>query len=241
VNAGAERISISFSGAFYAWPYHAGVAAYVRDNSVLGPGSRIYGTSSGAVAGVLLACGVDIEAVGLDAGFASNDEHVAGHRTPFFHPRKVQRSYIETFAPVLPTDAHRHAHNKLFLSVKVLPLLRKRIISEYPTRDALIDVISATIAVPGHSVHFAHRTRTAKLGWCIDGGAEPTQDNRPGWRRVRVSVWGGKRYDITPSRAIPMSMRFGVQDRWRRLDLFELGYQDAESYFNRSLLQAHTG
>ena len=47
-------LSISFSGALFAWPYQAGVAAYVQDRGMLSAASRIYGTSSGALSGTML-------------------------------------------------------------------------------------------------------------------------------------------------------------------------------------------
>jgi len=228
------RCSFSFSGALYAWPFHCGVAAYVQERGLLGPESRLYAASSGAVAAALLACGVDVLGAGTEAAFAANDEHT-GRLGPYLRPSAVLRS-LETFARVLPPDAHERASGVLHLAVTRLPRFELRVVSHFPTRAALLDGLVATMAIPGHGVPFAHRTRALGLGWCIDGGLRGNRlaDDRPGWHTVRVATRGGAPGRLAPGRRIPMRMRCLVESRPERLGWLRHGYERAAEYLGGS-------
>jgi len=224
----------------YAWPFLCGVASYIQDHGLLADDARVYAISAGSMAAVLLVCGVDIEQVGLAAGLACNDEHATGRLLPYLRPDAV-RSSLDTFASVFPRDAHERASGRLFLGVTELPRFRKRLISQFRTRIALIDALASTMAVPGHGVWLAYQPRHTDVGWCVDGIAlgRHTDDDRPGWRTVRVGVgpsrtglFPGRRYvHIAPSKPISLRMRFTVAGRERRMQLYRAGYDDAFGYF----------
>jgi len=224
------RCSFAFSGALYAWPFHCGVAAYIQEHGLLGPESRLYAASSGAVAAALLACGVDVLGTGVEAAFASNDEH-RGRIGPYLRPSAVMAS-LQTFARVLPEDAHERASGVLHLAVTRLPRFELRVVSSFPSREALLDGLVATMAIPGHGVPFAHRTRALDLGWCIDGGLRGNllADDRPGWRTVRVATRGRAPELLAPQQRIPARMRFLVGSRGERLGWLRHGYERAADY-----------
>jgi hypothetical protein len=225
-------LSIAFNGAFFAWPYQAGVAAFVQDRGLLDERSRIYGTSSGAVVAVMLACGVDIARVGLDAGMEANARAAHGRKHPFFRPTNVLATYFSIFGATLPDDAHQRATNRLFVRVTRVPRLQRILVSEFRTRQGLLDALGASIAIPGVTVTFAHKLETH--GWCLDGGPEVPDDDRPDMETVRVGV--GPRIPrtkpdhITPSRTIGFDQRFALLPAERRRELFHLGYADARGY-----------
>jgi hypothetical protein len=226
-------LSIAFNGAFFAWPYQAGVAAFVQDRGLLDDRSRIYGTSSGAVVAVMLACGVDIARVGLDAGMDANARAIEPHRKhPFLRPTNVLRTYFSIFGATLPHDAHDRATDRLFIRVTRVPRLQRILVSTFRSRQGLLDTLGASIAIPGVTVTFAHKLEPH--GWCVDGGPEVPDDDRPGVDTVRVGV--GPRIPrtkpdhITPSRPIGFEQRFMVLPRERRRELFHLGYADARGY-----------
>jgi len=225
-------LSIAFNGAFFAWPYQAGVAAFVQDRGLLDARSRIYGTSSGAVVAVMLACGVDIARVGLDAGMEANSRAVGNRRHPFFRPANVLRTYFTIFGSALPDDAHRVATDRLFIRVTRVPRLERILVSQFGSRQGLLDALGASIAIPGVTVAFAHKLEPH--GWCLDGGPEVPDDDRPGIHTVRVGV--GPRIPrtkpdhITPSRPIGIQQRFTVLPPERRRELFHLGYADARAH-----------
>lgn len=225
-------LSLAFNGAFFAWPYQAGVAAFVQDRGLLDEHSRIYGTSSGAVVAVLLACGVDIARVGLDAGMEANARAAKGRKLPFFRPAGVLATYFSIFGAALPEDAHLRATARLFIRVTRVPRLQRILVSSYRSKQGLLDTLGASIAIPGVTVNFAHRLEPH--GWCMDGGPEVPDDDRPGIETVRVGV--GPRIPrtkpdhITPSTPIGFEQRFSVLPIERRRELFHLGYADARGY-----------
>lgn len=218
---------MAFSGAFFAWPYHAGVAAFIQERGLLDDDSRIYGASSGAVVAVMLACGVDIARVGTPAALEANAR--AHHRIPVFRSRNVIETYFAIFGRTLPDDAHRRATGRLHVSVTQVPSIRRRLVAEFPTRQALLDSLAASLAVPGLTVPLAYRL--PRFGWCVDGHSVPV-DNRPGVRTLRVGVRPSStnRYDIQPSRPIGWQQMFLVQPAAARLSLFDLGYADARRH-----------
>lgn len=236
-------VSVAFNGAFFAWPYQAGVAAYIQDHDLLGADSRIYGTSSGAVVAVMLACGVDIARVGLEAGMRANEQaHVSrvpgsrekrGKRTPFFAPGNVIATYFEIFGPTLPDDAYRRATDRLFVVTTKLPRFQKTLLSRYGSNSQLLDALAASIAIPGVTVTFAYKTEIH--GWCVDGGPEVPNDDRAGVETIRIGV--GPRVPmmkpdhITPSSPIGVRQRLFVQPEAERRTIFDLGYADAKHYW----------
>jgi hypothetical protein len=225
--------SIAFNGAFFAWPYQAGVAAYVQERGLLDANSRIYGTSSGAVVAVMLACGVDIAKVGMPAGLRANEEAKEGRRTPFFNPKPVIPTYFAIFGPTLPADAHARATDRLFVSATKLPRFEKTILSRYQSNSALLDALAASIAIPGVTVRFAYKTE--HHGYCVDGGPEVPNDDRTDVQTIRVGV--GPRMPmlkpdhITPSIPIGVKQRVLVEPEPARRKIFELGYADAKRYW----------
>lgn len=227
-------VSIAFNGAFFAWPYQAGVASYAQEHNLLDAQSRVYGTSSGAVVAVMLASGVDIARVGLAAGLEANAKAKGSRRIPFFAPSGVIATYFEIFGRALPDDAHTLATGRLFVAVTRVPRFQRKIVSEFASRAALLDALAASIAIPGVTVPWAHKS--ASHGWCLDGGPEVPDDDRRGVQTVRVGV--GPRVPmlkvdhIVPSRAIGLAQRFLIAPDRERRELFALGYADAARYWN---------
>ena len=189
--------SFSFGGAMYAWPFLCGVASYIQDHGLLADDARVYAISAGSMAAVLLVCGVDIEQVGLAAGLACNDEHATGRLLPYLRPDAV-RSSLDTFASVFPRDAHERASGRLFLGVTELPRFRKRLISQFRTRIALIgarqhDGCPRTWGVAGVPAA-PHRRRVVRRR----NRARPAHRRRP----TRMAD-GTRRSRTKPNRAIP--------------------------------------
>jgi hypothetical protein len=232
------RWSIAFAPAFYGWPYYAGVASYLQRHDLLDPDARLIGTSAGVVIAAFLACGVDLARAGLAAALAANDAQVSGARTPWFRPSVVRRSF-DIVCEALPADAHERASGRLVAVTCVLPSMRARAVSHFPTRSALLDAMVASMAVPLHGVRLAHRAEP--IGWCIDGAfgfgmMTAAGDDRPGWRTVHVGVRRGRyllprRLDLEPSQPMPLRSLLAVESTERRMAWFALGEADAGRYF----------
>lgn len=224
--------SLALGGAFFAWPYHAGVAAYVQASAALPADARIYGTSSGAVVATMLACGIPCATDGLELGLRADRDGLAGRRTPFFRPRAFLAPHLIEMDRALPADAHERAHGRLFITLRRLPRLRQQAVGEFPTRAALLDTLAAAVAVPGLTVPLVHRS--PRFGACLDGGPGVPDDDRPGATTTRVGVFRGGAYDLRPSRPLARDVIFGVPSDARRRELFALGYRDAAAHWGRA-------
>jgi hypothetical protein len=222
--------SVAFGGAFFAWPYHAGVAAYLQARGKPGPNARIYGTSSGAVVATMLACGIDVATAGLALGLRADRDGLGGRRTPFLRPSAFLAPHIAEMDRALPADAHERAHGRLFITVRRLPAMRQIAVGEYATREELLDVLAAAVAVPGLTVPLFHRS--ARLGPCLDGGPGVPDDDRPGATTVRVGVFS-RDYHIRPRQRLATELVLGVPDDAKRRALFAQGERDAAAYFAR--------
>ena len=223
-------LSFAFTGAIFAWPYQAGVAAYVQQHGLFDETSRVYGSSSGAVVAMMLACGIDVARVGTPACLEANERALRGHRTNLFRPKGVIPMYFGIFKRALPDDAHARAAGRLHIVVRQLATWRSLLVSKWTSNDTMLDAIGASIAIPGFTVTLAYRL--PEHGWCVDAGREVPRDDRPGVSTVRVGV--GPRPDlddISPSRPIPWDQKFLVAPTASRLELFDLGFADARRRF----------
>lgn len=227
--AGGRLRSVAFGGAFFAWPYHAGVAAYLQARDEPAAGARIYGTSSGAVVATMLACGIDVASAGLALGLRADRDGLGGRRTPFGRPRAFLAPHLDEMDRALPADAHERATGRLFVTLRLLPTLRQIVVSRFSTRAELLDALAAAVAVPGLTVPLVHWSR--QFGACLDGGPGVPDDDRPGVPTVRVGVFQRGRYHIRPRTPLELELVFGVPLDERRRALFERGQADAAHHF----------
>lgn len=231
-SAAPAACSVAFGGAFFGWPYYAGVAAYLQSRA--GPRGermldRIYGTSSGAAVAALLACGIDLAAEGLEIGLRADLRGLGGRRTPFFRPREFFAPHLAELDRALPADAHERATGRLFITVRRVRTWERIIVSEFPTRAALLDALVGAVAVPGLTVRLVHRS--PRLGAVIDGGPGVPDDDRPGVRTVRVGVHPGRGYHIAPPARLGWRLLMNVAADAERRAVFERGRADAAWYF----------
>ena len=231
--AGEGVRSIAIGGAFFAWPYHAGVAAYLQAKDEPRDGARIYATSSGAVVATMLACGIPIASEGFENCLRADREGVAGRRTPFFRPRAFLAPHTAEMVRALPADAHRRASGRLFITIRRLPLLRQQAVSSFPSRDSLIDVLTAAIAFPLLTVPLVHFS--PRFGPCVDGGPGVPDDDRAGATTTRIGVFQRDDYHIRPSVPVGVDHLFAVAPDARRRELFALGHADATRHFEGRL------
>ncbi len=237
--AGPLQRSYAFGGAFYAWPFHCGVAAFVQEHCALHAGARIFGTSSGALAASLLACDVNVRAAGVQAALRSTDAHI-GRVGPYLRPAAIRAS-LQLFMEALPPDAHERATNRLVLTLTQVPSFTPRKVTYFKNREALFDGLVGTMAVPGHAVALAYRAQALGMGWVLDGGLRgtPVLDRRVGWDTVRVATFSEsdrvpknfRAADVQPRWRVPLRMRFLVANTSMRMRWFEHGYQRAMAHF----------
>ena len=223
------ELSIAFDGAFFGWPYYAGVAAHLqaRDLRI----SRIYGTSSGAVIAAMLACGIDLATEGLELGLRADLDGLGGARSPFLRPRAFFAPHVTEMERALPADAHVRATGRLFVTLRRVRGMRRLVVSEYPTRAALLDALAGAVAVPGLTVPLVHTS--PRFGAVIDGGPGVPSDDRAEVTTVRVGVHPRPTYDLAPSTRLAWRLLLTVAPDALRRELFERGRADAARHFAR--------
>lgn len=211
----------------FGWPYYAGVAAYLEAHGRPGIG-RIYGTSSGAIVAAMLACGVDVE-TGLQLGLRADLLGIGKRRTPFLRPQEFLSHHIEALERALPGDAHECANGRLFITLRHVRTWRRFVVSEFPSRAALLDVLLGAIALPGLTVPLFHRS--ARFGAVIDGGPGVPDDDRAGVATVRIGVHPERGYHIAPLVPFGWRLLLTVAAEAQRREMFERGRADAVRYF----------
>jgi hypothetical protein len=222
--------SVAFGGAFFGWPYHAGVAAYLQAHGG-GTLHRIYGTSSGAIVAAMLACGIDVASDGLELGLRADLLGARGRRTPFLRPQEFFAPHLAVLERALPRDAHERATGRLFITLRRVRTWRRIVVSEFPTRDALVDALVGAVAVPGLTVPLVHRS--PRFGAVIDGGPGVPDDDRAGVATLRIGAHPERGYHIAPLGRLGWRLLLTVAADERRREMFELGRADAARYFAR--------
>jgi hypothetical protein len=240
------RWSLAFAGAAYGWPYYCGVAWFLQKHRLLRDDARFYCCSAGNVAGLYLSAGIDAEKDGLEVCMDANESHCHPVLGPWLRPARARAAFFDVFAQLLPEDAHVRASGRMHvLLTQLLPRPKRVIVSAFGSRRALLSVMAASMAIPGHGVRFAYRDdeHLPDYGYCVDGGLLGTlhDDDREGWETIRISALPTldvpplKKVHIGPRPWLPFRDLFTIRSRAERRALHARGYEDAARYFEARL------
>lgn len=143
--------SISFAGCGFLCIYHVGVAAALRMFVPEELRSRwtLYGASSGSLVSALLLC-ADTNSFGSAARLLL--ENSAQARSFFYQPFKAldfKSVLLDGLEEILPADAHTICSGRLHISLTRMRDLRNVIVSEFASRQELIDAIICSCYIPG--------------------------------------------------------------------------------------------
>lgn len=157
---------MSFSGSGFLGLYLIGAAEYLQKHHPDLLASVCYaGSSAGALVASGLACNVSLNSGRLAflRTTAHAQESFAGPFASRFHIQDHLREGLEN----LPEDAHLKASGRLFVSLTRVRDLKNVIISEFKSRDELIETILCSCFIPG----FSGTTLPSVNGtFYIDGG-----------------------------------------------------------------------
>lgn len=221
--------AFSFSGCAWLVAYHFGVGHVLQRRT--DPARHVYlGASSGSIAALVLAAGVDCDEafarlLTLARSSAQRRLGPAGRMSDFV------RSSLEA---MIPEKAHESLFGRLHVSITELPRLRNRRLPAAPfvSRKELINAILASCYIP----FYYERPVLVGARPCIDGGLS---DNQPvlNANTITVSPTGsrvvatGARPMITPS--VPFARRDAfLPDPEVMLDVYEAGRADSAAYFD---------
>ncbi|NXV30112.1 PLPL1 protein, partial [Rissa tridactyla] len=188
--------SILFRGCSFLLLYEAGVFAALRDLSpdILKSASRIYGASSGSIVATLGLCECDI-GKGFELLFILKYYTKASCRfSPISPKRKILKIIKDLLNKYLPPNAHQLVSGKLHVILTRVYDWRSVAVSEFSSREDLIQAIMCSCFVP---VCFGILPPTYHGVRYVDGELGMWRANFVSRTTITVSGFAGE-YDICP-------------------------------------------
>ncbi|XP_009333035.1 PREDICTED: patatin-like phospholipase domain-containing protein 1 [Pygoscelis adeliae] len=185
--------------------YEAGVLAALRELSpdILKSASKIYGASSGSVVATLALCECDIDEMILS--FLSITKASLWWR---FLGRKVIKILKDMLNKYLPTNAHQLVSGKLHVILTRLHDWRSVVVSEFASREDLIQAVTCSCFIP---LYFGFSLPMYRGVRYIDGELSMWQANFVSRTTITVSGLAGE-YDICPKDSPAAFFTFQLSD-----------------------------
>ncbi|XP_019934772.2 1-acylglycerol-3-phosphate O-acyltransferase Pnpla3-like [Paralichthys olivaceus] len=141
--------SISFAGCGFMGIYYVGASSCLlgRFPRLIQDASKIYGSSSGALMAAALAIGTPLEKCCADLMFMAKEarKHKLGPLHPAFSLLQMVQDSLQGS---LSEDAHVRACGRLCVSLTRVPDGKNVLVSEFDSRDELIQVLLCSCFVP---------------------------------------------------------------------------------------------
>ncbi|XP_063374821.1 1-acylglycerol-3-phosphate O-acyltransferase Pnpla3-like isoform X2 [Cydia amplana] len=174
-------MNLSFAGCGFLGIYHVGVAVCFKKYAphlLLG---KISGASFGALSACCLLCDVPIGEITSDV-LRVVGEARAGSLGPFSPSFNIQNVLLEGMDKYLPHDVHKIVSGKLHISLTRVYDGKNVIVSEFPTRQDLMQALLASCFVPVFSGMLPPRFHGIRY---MDGGFS---DNLPVLNENTITV-----------------------------------------------------
>ncbi|CAI9180080.1 unnamed protein product [Rangifer tarandus platyrhynchus] len=190
------HINLSFAACGFLGVYHLGAASALckHGRKLLKAVKAFAGASAGSlVASVLLTAPQKIEECNkFTCDFAEEIRRQSlGALTPGYDFMARLRSGVES---ILPANAHELAHDRLHVSVTNARTRRNCLVSRFPSREDLIQVLLASSFVP---IYAGLKPVEYKGQKWVDGGFTNSLPVLPAGRTVTISPFSG-RLDVSP-------------------------------------------
>ncbi|CAH0721423.1 unnamed protein product, partial [Brenthis ino] len=165
-------MNLSFAGCGFLGIYHVGVAVCLKKYAPHLLIGKISGASFGALSACCLLCDLPIGEITTDVLRIVGDAR-AGALGPFSPSFNIQNVLLEGMQKYIPHNAHKIVSGKLHISLTRVYDGKNVIVSEFPTREDLLQAILASCFVPVFSGVLPPRFRGVRY---MDGGFS---DNLP--------------------------------------------------------------
>lgn len=144
------RRSLSFAGCGFLGIYHVGVAVCLRQHAPQLLLERIAGASAGALAACCLICDLPLECMAGDflRVVQETRSHSLGAFSPWFN---LPECLLEGMHRRLPADAHLRVNGRLHISLTRVSDRRNVVMSEFSSRQELLQALLCTCFIPGLS------------------------------------------------------------------------------------------
>nr|UEK51503.1 Bmm-like protein 2 [Parasacculina yatsui] len=142
-----SQMNLSFAGCGFLSVYHVGVAACMRRYCPDLFNNRISGASAGALAAAALICDTSLSSMMSElVQLVTNiQNHLGGPFSPFVNITNMLRSNLEK---TLPDDAHIRCSGRLHISVTRLQDSKNCILSQFESKQQLIEALLCTCFIP---------------------------------------------------------------------------------------------
>uniref|UniRef100_A0A8C5YCY1 Omega-hydroxyceramide transacylase n=1 Tax=Microcebus murinus TaxID=30608 RepID=A0A8C5YCY1_MICMU len=187
--------SISFSGSGFLSFYQAGAVDALRDLAprMLDTAHRFAGTSAGAVIAALAICGIEMDEYlrVLNVGVAEVKKSFLGPLSPSCKMVQMMRQFLYQ---VLPEDSYKATTGKLHVSLTRFTDGESVVVSEYTSKEELIEALYCSCFVPVYCGLIPPTYRGVRY---IDGGFTGMQPCSFWTDCITISTFSGQQ-DICP-------------------------------------------
>lgn len=184
--------TVTFCGCGFLGVYLVGAATYLQDNVPSLLRGHLAGSSVGSLIATCVACDVPLQILreNLLSTARMSRKYILGSFNPFF---SLEDSLLQCTLRALPEDAHIRASGRVFLSLTRVSTLANEIVSEFNSRDELIQALICCCFLPGLSGYSVPSFRGRRY---IDGGLT---NNTPmkGEETLAINAFSGD-FDIMP-------------------------------------------
>ncbi|CAI5665589.1 unnamed protein product [Oreochromis niloticus] len=187
--------SISFAGCGFMGIYYVGATSCILERfpRFIQDASKIYGASAGALTAAVLTLGIPLEKCCAD--LMSIAKEARKHKLGPLHPSfKLLQRVQDTLLKHLPEDAHVRGSGKLSVSLTRVSDVKNVLVSEFDSREELIQALICSCFVPFYCGVIPPRYRGVHY---VDGAVT---DNLPGCQlkqTITFSPFAGES-DICP-------------------------------------------
>jgi len=189
-------MNLSFAGCGFLGVYHLGVAACLSSHApqFLKNVTAFAGASAGSLVAAVLATSAPLNKCSDYVIDLTHDarRHPLGPFNPQFDLVGNLRRGLELH---LPSNSHRVCSGRLFVSVTSLKDRKNVIISEFDSKEELIQVLLASCYIPFYAGLTFPQFKGQK--W-VDGGLSDNLPRLPFGRTIRISPFSGNGNDICP-------------------------------------------
>ncbi|XP_074633862.1 patatin-like phospholipase domain-containing protein 4 isoform X1 [Acropora palmata] len=248
-------MNLSFAGCGFLAFYHLGVATCLSSHApkFLKSVTAFAGASAGSLVATMLATSLPLNKC-TDFVHELTEEARSHPLGPFNPQFDIVRSLQKGLELYLPSDSHKIASGRLYVSVTSLKERKNVFISEFESKEELIQVLLASCYIPFYAGLKFPQFKGQK--W-VDGGLSDNLPRLPFGRTIRVSPFSGKHNDICPQDASQgftdvtyhnMNVYVNRENLQRELQIFlppkregieslvQLGFYDALRFLQRENL-----
>eukprot|EP00668_Euglena_longa_P046140 GGOE01061824.1.p1 GENE.GGOE01061824.1~~GGOE01061824.1.p1 ORF type:complete len:375 (+),score=75.57 GGOE01061824.1:156-1127(+) len=206
----SNRPRVFFDGGGYAFHFYLGIVQHIQetyDTKAL----DFFGISIGTLPALCLALDLNPFAI-VEQWYPPLLQKM--HSRPLDGFMGTLKPIRELLLEVLPLDAHERASGRLHILVSGWPFLGFRVVSHYPSREALIRTLLCSCAMPG----FVWRPLVLGCWWWLDPGLQNMLTPVDTVMDVAVRVFPPS---FGPQSVVPESFFDPVKDGGRPLSLEE--------------------